>query len=114
MSDQGEAIVGLIRQHMLEGEVRATARHHERAGQPYNDQERRMPIHYSEMIKGDRGNHECPARFDLTGGYLGITQIGDGQVKDRVLLSPNQVKELTDFIGRKGRRRERGAAGTAR
>ncbi len=28
-------ILRVIEQHLLEGEVRATARHHERAGQPY-------------------------------------------------------------------------------
>lgn len=30
-----EAVVGVIRQHMLEGQVSATARHYEAAGKPY-------------------------------------------------------------------------------
>lgn len=54
---------------------------------------------YSEAVKGDRGNYEWGASFDLTGGYLGITQTEDDKVKDRVLLSPKQVEELTKFLG---------------
>lgn len=56
---------------------------------------------YSEYITGERGNYQWSARFDMTGGrFLGITQSEDGNVKDRVLLSPKQVKELVDFIGK--------------
>lgn len=54
---------------------------------------------YSEKIAGDRGNHGRAARFDLTDGYLGVTQTEGCAVKDRVLLSPAQVKELLTFVG---------------
>ena len=55
---------------------------------------------YSKRFDGDRGNFKWPARYDLTDRYLGITQFEGDQVKDRVLLSPDQVKELIDFINR--------------
>jgi hypothetical protein len=55
---------------------------------------------YSEQIKGDKRNYNWPVRFDMTtGGFLGISQLeGLDTVRDRVLLSPNQVKELVAFI----------------
>jgi hypothetical protein len=56
---------------------------------------------YSEKIEGDRGNYQWGARFDITGGHLGITQFDGDAVKDRVLLWPKQVKELMAFVGRK-------------
>lgn len=56
---------------------------------------------YSEKIAGSRGNHNFGARFDVTGGYLGITQWDGEAVTDRVLLSPAQVQELFDFVGKK-------------
>lgn len=56
---------------------------------------------YSEKIAGVRGNHNQSARYDLTGGYLGITQTDGEVVTDRVLLSPKQVEELAKFISRK-------------
>ena len=56
---------------------------------------------YSEKIKGNRGNHNFQARFDLSYGYLGITQWDGESVTDRVLLSPMQVQELLDFVGKK-------------
>jgi hypothetical protein len=56
---------------------------------------------YSEKIKGARGNYDWHARFDITDGYLGITQIDGESVKDRVLLSPEQVQELLKFVGQK-------------
>jgi len=56
---------------------------------------------YSEKIKGDRGNFDWTARFDVTGGYLGITQWEGEVARDRVLLSPAQVQELLDFVGRR-------------
>lgn len=56
---------------------------------------------YSERIKGARGNYGWQVRFDMTNGYLGITQIDGEAVKDRVLLSPAQVQELLDFVGKK-------------
>ena len=54
---------------------------------------------YSERIKGDRGNYDWPVRFDIsTSGYLGINQYDeDGTLKERVLLSPGQVKILLEF-----------------
>ena len=56
---------------------------------------------YSEKIEGDRGNYRLQVRFDLTGRkYLGITQFDGKEVKDRVLLSPKQVDELRNFLGR--------------
>ena len=54
---------------------------------------------YSEKVKGARGNYNWIVRFDLTNGYLGITQFEGDTVKVRVLLSPAQVKELLEFIG---------------
>lgn len=52
---------------------------------------------YSEKIKGEPRNHDRPARFDLTDGFLGITQ-NCGIEIDRVLLSPKQIRELISFI----------------
>lgn len=60
---------------------------------------------YSERIKGDRGNFDLDVRFDMTHGYLGVTQTDDGTVKDRVLLCPAQVKELVAFVEANKRRR---------
>jgi hypothetical protein len=57
--------------------------------------------HYSEKIKGNRGNHNFQARLDLSDGYLGITQWDGESITDRVLLSPTQVQELLDFVGKK-------------
>jgi hypothetical protein len=57
--------------------------------------------HYSEKIKGDRGNHNFESRFDVSDGYLGITQWDGESVTDRVLLSPAQVQGLLDFVGKK-------------
>lgn len=53
---------------------------------------------YSERIKGSPRNYNWQVRFDLTDGYLGISQIEGDQVKDRVLLSPAQVRELVEFV----------------
>lgn len=57
--------------------------------------------HYSQKIKGNRGNHNFQSRFDMSDGYLGITQWDGETVTDRVLLSPAQVKELLDFVAKK-------------
>ena len=54
---------------------------------------------YSDEIPGARGNYKWPARFDLTDGFLGISQSENGKVKDRVLLSPQQVQEMIAFVG---------------
>ena len=59
--------------------------------------------YYSDKIAGARGNHKWPVAYDITDGYVGISQVEDGRVKDRVLLSPKQVRELVAFIERKGR-----------
>ena len=55
----------------------------------------------SEMIEGTERNWNWPVRFDKSGSFLGITQFDEGgrRVKDRVLLSPKQVEELTKFLG---------------
>lgn len=57
--------------------------------------------HYSEKLKGARGNCNLQARFDVTDGYLGITQFEGEAVTDRVLLSPEQAQALFDFVGKK-------------
>jgi hypothetical protein len=56
---------------------------------------------YSEKIKGSPRNYGWAVRFDLTDGYLGITQFEGEAVKDRVLLSPAQVRELVNFTAGK-------------
>lgn len=62
--------------------------------------------YYSDKIEGAPRNYNWPARYDLTDGYVGISQFeDDGNVKDRVLLSPKQVKELAEFVARKGQSR---------
>lgn len=59
-------------------------------------------IKYSKKFPGDRGNYGWSVQFDITGrGYVGITQYNGDEVKDRVLLSPEQFKQLTVF-GRRG------------
>ena len=52
---------------------------------------------YSLTIEGTRDNWNVPVQFDWTDGFLGITA---GAGKDRVLLSPLQIKELRGFIER--------------
>ena len=47
---------------------------------------------YSEKIKGSERNYDWQVRFDLTDGFLGITQFEGETVKDRVLLSPAQAR----------------------
>lgn len=57
--------------------------------------------YYSDEIPGARGNYSLSVTYDVTDGYVGITQKDeDGAVKDRVLLSPKQVQELTRFLTR--------------
>jgi hypothetical protein len=57
---------------------------------------------YSERVEGEMRNHEHTCRFDVTDGFIGITQFeGDGtQVTDRVLLSPRQFTALLAFLKR--------------
>jgi hypothetical protein len=54
---------------------------------------------YSAEIEGTTGNYNYPVRFDITDGFLGVDQTKDGQI-ERVLLSPQQVKELIAFVKR--------------
>ena len=55
--------------------------------------------HYSDPIAGERSNHNWGVRYDWTDGILGVTQRDDnGAFKDRVLLSPTQVRALLAFI----------------
>jgi hypothetical protein len=59
--------------------------------------------YYGQPVDGEPGNHNLSARFDWTRGYLGITQKGGewgaaGNVTDRVLLSPAQVRVLRTFL----------------
>ncbi len=58
--------------------------------------------YYSEDCEGNRRNYGWPVRYDVTDGYIGVTQMDGNKVKDRVLLSPKQVKKLVEFIGRYG------------
>ena len=62
---------------------------------------------YADKIPGDKGNYGWAVQFDNTGpadyahepGYIGITQFDEnGNVKDRVLLSPEQSEALRTFI----------------
>lgn len=62
---------------------------------------RRGQTTYSEKVNGIPGNYDWEVRFDLTDGFLGITQYDGEAVKDRVLLSPGQVRELVNFISGK-------------
>jgi hypothetical protein len=61
---------------------------------------------YSDNIPGNEGNYQWAVRFDKTRperhthepGYIGITQFDeDGKLKERVLLSPAQMKALISF-----------------
>lgn len=58
-----------------------------------------MQIKYSEKVKGNSQNYNWAVRFDSDHGYLGISQYNeDGSHKERVLLSPLQVKALQEFL----------------
>jgi len=59
---------------------------------------------YSDTFNGERGNYHWPVRFDMSGtGYLGVTQFtANGSPKERVLLSPRQVKALLAFVRERG------------
>ncbi len=58
-------------------------------------------IEYSEKIPGAKGNYGWPVRYDLTDGYLGISQYTGEAPMDHVLLSPRQVLALVEFVQRK-------------
>lgn len=55
---------------------------------------------YSDEVDGDDGNHKAAARFDWTGGYVGISMkdAATGTWCDRVLLTPSQVVALKQFV----------------
>ena len=61
--------------------------------------------HYSKTIPGTATNYNYSARFDWTGGYIGISQHVENDGLQRVLLSPRQVKFLLLFVEAKGERR---------
>ena len=61
---------------------------------------------YSDKIPGEHGNYGWSVRFDNTGpadyihepGYIGIIQYDEhGNLKERVLLSPDQMEALIKF-----------------
>ena len=65
----------------------------------------RNRIFYSDEIPGDETNYNWPVRYDLNSGSLGISQagaIGTNGVRvnaiERVLLTPDQVAALLDFL----------------
>lgn len=78
---------------------------------PMSDLVGRGVTDYSDPVVGEWRNHGHTARFDVTDGFIGITQYdGDGAtVTDRVLLSPSQWSELVAFVdaAKQHRRRTR-------
>jgi hypothetical protein len=56
---------------------------------------------YSDLVPGEAGNHHRAVRFDLTGSYLGIAEMGgeneDG-TGDRILLSRAQIRAMLRFL----------------
>lgn len=59
---------------------------------------------YSDDVPGQCGNYGWAARFDWTGGYVGIDQWSPrGTNTERVLLSPNQVRALLAFVEKNNR-----------
>jgi hypothetical protein len=53
---------------------------------------------YSDEFAGNKRNYNLPVRFDLTGGYLGITQSPGSGHSERVLLTPAQVRRLIGWL----------------
>jgi hypothetical protein len=53
---------------------------------------------YSKKIEGTEANYYWSVRFDWHEGFVGITQFDKADVKDRVLLSPLQVRGLARFL----------------
>jgi hypothetical protein len=61
---------------------------------------------YSDEVPGERMNYDWAVRFDKTDGFIGITQYDEhGKLKDRVLLSPDQLKALVVFARARQRKR---------
>jgi hypothetical protein len=54
--------------------------------------------YYSETIEGHSRNFDLGARFDMSDGFLGISQKEGDKWTERVLLSPAQVQALQNFI----------------
>ena len=61
---------------------------------------RKNEVEYSEKIEGTRGNYRWPVTLDYQDGFVGIDQWDGDEIKDRVLLSPVQVKALISFVRR--------------
>jgi len=56
---------------------------------------------YSDRVPGETRNHDHACSFDVTDGFVGITQYDTAdptRVTDRVLLSPAQFRALLDFL----------------
>jgi len=75
-----------------------------RADMPETRIRRRGLTAYSDRQAGDRGNHGTSVRFDLTDGYVGISQFVESTVADRVLLTPAQWRALREFVQAETRR----------
>lgn len=54
-------------------------------------------IEYSDKVQGDAQNFNQSVKFDKQEGYIGIIQYDGDAVRDRVLLSPKQLKALISF-----------------
>lgn len=56
----------------------------------------------NDKVLGDASNSYQPVRFDDTDGYIGITQfegpVPGARVKERVLLTPVQMRALIRFV----------------
>lgn len=63
--------------------------------------------HYSDKIEGTTENYDWSVRFNDTDGCVGITQFEGNTVKDSVLLSKLQVRELIAFVKRHSSKRKR-------
>jgi hypothetical protein len=56
-------------------------------------------IRYSDLFDGDERNHKLALRFDqYRDGCVGISHNDRGAWKDRVLLTPEQVRALNEFF----------------
>ncbi len=53
---------------------------------------------YSRTFKGCKANYKWPVSFDVTDGFLGISQKSFGGMTERILLSPSQYKALLQFM----------------
>jgi hypothetical protein len=61
-----------------------------------------MRTRYSKQIEGSKFNYNWPVRFDSTKETIGIDQFDEtGKVKDRILLTREQVTEFIAFVSKK-------------